>query len=107
MVHCCPLVRSGSAHTAVTAVMASLELGFSSKRSHFVQCMDIVKPQGKAQGVTAIIMSLLRVSVALNLNMYSSSNVMNSIPTNKGSDVSSQTTIIPSMDVTNCKSTYC
>lgn len=50
------------------------------------------------------------VSVTFNLNIYSSSNVMNSIPTNKGSDGTQQWWYslweIPRMDVCNCKNTY-
>lgn len=47
----------------------------------------------------------MSVSVVLNLNIYSSCNVMNSNPTNKGSDVSPLETVIPVVVVCCCKTT--
>lgn len=94
-----PLVGSDNAHTAVTAVVAKPKEQFERTCS--------LSTGGSHEVVTPVVMSsLMRVSVAVNLNIYSSSNVMNSIPANKGNDGPCWTIIIPSLDVCYCKSTY-
>lgn len=93
-----PLVWSDIAHIAVTEVLV--------KPKEQYERLCNLKNQEDVKLKPAVMSFHARFSETVNLSIYSSSNVMNSIPTNKGSGGSSWITIIPSMGVCYCKSTY-
>lgn len=65
----------------------SLSQQLRQRQKSYLNERAVQAPGGSREFVTAAGMSsCTKVSVAVNLNIYSSSSVMNSIPPNKGSD---------------------
>lgn len=94
-----PFVLSNNARKVLRAV-------FVKPQEQFEYMCSLKIQEDRVKLKPAVISSHTRFSGAVNLSIYSSSNVMNSMLTNKGSGGSSWTTIIPSMGVCYCKSTY-